>query len=97
MLFVIEGPSSPEQLEHAFGAIVRFWSENGVTSVAGLHVNGFVWADDARLQVKDGEEVTQVNVLRRGDGNWAIQPSGIIQPRDDRPFNPLALLFNHDD
>lgn len=97
MLFVIEGPSTPDQLGHAFDAIGHFLSENGVTSVTGLHLNGIVHSGDARLQVKLGDEIGQVNVQRSEGGSWTVQPSGTVEPRDDRPLSPFASLFNHDD
>lgn len=70
----------------------------GVTALSDLWINAHIWVGDQRLQVKDGNHLTQLDIWEVTPGSWVATPLGEYQLRPaGKPYSPLARLGDLDD
>lgn len=99
MIFVHDEPT-PKEMGDAITAVLALLESQGATRLSGVRIYCDVWAGDDRLQIKDKRgELSHIEVLPNVDmPGWTAVPRGKFRVRPaDQPFNPLAIMANHDD
>jgi hypothetical protein len=89
-----------EDFERHLGSFVSFLKAEGVTQLNASYLNTDLWRGGDRLQVvgKDGALGDIRVTADQASGSCAIRVGGDIRARPkEQPFNPLAVMFNHDD
>lgn len=93
----------PNRVEFAnapfgFAHLLNVFNGFGVTALSDLWIGAHVWVGDQRLQVKDGNLLTQLDVWEPTPGSWVARPVGEFHLRPAaKPQNHLALLLDLDD
>ena len=90
----VELPNAPSGFSH----MLYVFNEIGVTALSDLWINANVWVGDQRLQVKDGNQLTQLDIWQRTPGSWVANPHGDFHLRPPgKLYSSLGALFDHDD
>ncbi len=100
MLIFVHDDPDPKEMGEAIAAALALLERQGATRVRGLYINCDAWVGNDRLRVVgEGGELSHIEVLPNLDmPGWSAIPRGKFRIRPaDQPFNPLAILANHDD
>lgn len=100
MIIHFENWITLEDFERHLDSFIGFLRTEGVTQLNSAYLNTDVWRGDDRLQVvgKDGALGDIRIAADYVDGSCTINVGGSIRARPkDQPFNPLAVLADHDD
>jgi hypothetical protein len=82
----------------AFSHMLSVFSDLGVTSINDLWIHAHLWVEDHRLQVKDRNRLTQLDIWEARPGFWVATPHGDFHLRPPgKPYSSLGALFDHDD
>lgn len=90
----VEFPNAPFGFSH----MLNVFNGLGVTALSDLWINAHVWVGDQRLQVKDGNLLTQLDIWEPTPGSWSATPLGEFHLRPaGKPYVPIARLLDLDD
>lgn len=90
----VEMPSAPFGFSH----MLNVFNELGVTALSDLWISAHVWVGDQRLQVKDGNLLTQLDIWESMPRAWEATPHGEYHLRPaGKPYRSLGALLDLDD
>lgn len=90
----IEFPNAP----YGFSHLLSVFNGLGVTALSDLSINAHVWVGDQRLQVRDDNRLTQLDIWEPMPGCWVATPIGEYHLRPaGKPYVAIAGFLGHDD
>lgn len=100
MLFMFPGQMTVAALEDELKPFFDLLKREGLDRVTDLHISCLGWRGEARCQIVDDKDnrISEVT-FDRSDGQLRTVRAGVtIRDRpDDLEYNPLAIMFGHDD